>query len=215
MKLRSIFALTAVLALGLGLSPARAGITFTLGNNPQPGEENVLLIKGETGTTIFGNTNQSGTTVQFSSTQTLMAVANGQARIEAINGSGDQIPLTNVAITAPGGSYGDLIFNPTITGTVGAPGPATVTVVANDGTFAFDYPGTGLGNGNNFLTITTTGGERILSTSITSPGGFSTLEQVRISGITGVPEPSSVVLMGLGTMSLVGLAWWRRRRVEA
>jgi len=214
MKLRLIFALTAALALGLGLNPARAGITFTLGNNPQPGEENVLLIKGEMGMTIFGTTNKSATTVEFSSTQTLLSLANGQARIEAVNGSGDQIPLTNVAITAPGGSYRDLIFNPTITGTVGAPGPATVTVVANDGTFAFDYPGAGLGPGNNFLTITATGGEQILSTTITSPGGFSTLEEVRVSGIVGVPEPSSVVLMGLGVMSLVGLGWWRRRRVE-
>src|SRR3954452_20009303 len=104
MKLRLILAMAAVLTLGLGLSPARAGITFTLGNHPQPGEENVLLNKGDTGMTIFGTTNQSGIIVQFSSTQTLLATPAGQATIEAVNGSGDRIPLTNVAITAPGGS---------------------------------------------------------------------------------------------------------------
>src|SRR4051794_11292420 len=151
--------LTAVLGIGLLPGPSQANIIFTLGNNPQPGEENVLLNKGTTGNTVFGETNKSGTTVQFTSTQTLAEPANGQARIEATDGS-TQIGLTNVTISVPGGTYGDLIFNPSITGTVGtAGGTLTVSVTDNFGTVSpFTYT---LGNGNNFLTITTSGGESI------------------------------------------------------
>src|SRR5262249_25187034 len=143
-------------ALGMGLLPAssQAGIVFTLGNNPQPGEENVLLKKGTTGTTVFGETNTTHFPVQFTSTQTLTEPTHGQARIEATNGT-SKIGLTNVTISIPGGSYGDLIFNPSITGTIGTPG-GTLHVSVTDTLGAvspFDYT---LGNGNNFLTITTT-----------------------------------------------------------
>src|SRR3954447_2888830 len=123
------------LALGIGLAPTsrQADIIFTLGNNPQPGEENVLLNKGTSGNTVFGETNQSHTLVQFDSTQTLLEPANGQARIEATDGT-VQIGLTNVTITVPTGTYGDIIFNPTITGTVGVPGGTlSVDVTENNG----------------------------------------------------------------------------------
>src|SRR4051812_27947498 len=124
---------TALLCAALGLlpSPGRADIIFTLGNSPQqPGEENVLLNKGTTGTTVFGETNQSHIPVQFTSTQTLTEPANGQARVEATNGT-SQIGLTDVTISVPGGSYGDLIFNPDITGTIGTPG-GTLHVAVTD-----------------------------------------------------------------------------------
>src|SRR4051794_24298054 len=120
MRLRNILLCTA-LAVGLVPASSQAGIVFTLGNNPQPGEENVLLNKGTTGTTVFGETNQTHLLVQFTSTQTLTEPANGQARIEATDGT-SQIGLQNITITVPGGTYGDLIFNPDITGTIGTPG---------------------------------------------------------------------------------------------
>ena len=41
---------------------------FTLGNNPQPGEENILLNSGDVGSPIFGLTNQTNLPVSFSST---------------------------------------------------------------------------------------------------------------------------------------------------
>jgi hypothetical protein len=52
-------------------------------NRPQqPTEENVLLNKGTTWTTVFGETNQTHLQVAFSSTtDTLIEPSNGQARI--------------------------------------------------------------------------------------------------------------------------------------
>jgi len=192
-------------ALGMALLPAsgQAGVIFTLGNNPQPREENVLLNKGTTGTTVFGETNQTHLLVQFTSTQTLTEPSNGQARIEATDGT-SQIGLTDVTITVPGGSYGDLIFNPHIGGTIGvAGGTLTVDVTDNFGVVSpFTYT---LGNGENFLTITTTGGERIVSTSLSydNPGGFTDLRQVRISGAV-VPEPAGITMLatGLGMLAI-------------
>src|SRR4051812_38713169 len=139
MRLHTLFSVAA-LAFGLWPAASRADIIFTLGNDPQPGEENVLLKKGTSGNTVFGETNQSHTLVQFNSTQTLLEPANGQARIEATDGT-DQIGLTNVTITVPNGTYGDLIFNPSITGTVGVPG-GTLSVDVTDNlniVHPFDY----------------------------------------------------------------------------
>src|SRR4051812_38780287 len=194
MRLHTLFSVAA-LALGLWPAASRADIIFTLGNDPQPGEENVLLNKGTSGNTVFGETNQSHTLVQFESTQTLFEPANGQARIEATDGT-DQIGLTNITITVPTGTYTDLVFNPAIVGTVGVPGGTlNVDVTENNGdisSFAYE-----LGNGNNFLTIVASNGQLIASTSLSYslPEGFSDLRQVRISGVQQgqvVPEPSSL-----------------------
>src|SRR5262249_2352929 len=106
MRLHTVLFCT-TLAMGLLPASGQATILFTLGNNPQPGEENVLLNQGSTGTTVFGRTNQTNFFVQFTSTQTLTEPPNGQARIEATNGT-SQIGLTNVTISVPALSYGDL-----------------------------------------------------------------------------------------------------------
>jgi hypothetical protein len=212
MQLRTILFCT---ALGMGLLPARgqANIIFTLGNNPQPGEENVLLNNGSTGTTVFGQTNTTHLPVEFTSTQTLTEPSNGQARIEATNGT-SQIGLTNVAISVPGGSYGDIIFNPNISGTIGVPGGTLhVSVTDNLGNVSpFDYT---LSNGSNFLTITTTGGERIVSTSLSYSltDGFTDLRQIRISG-AAVPEPAAVTMLGTGLamIAVLGLRRSHRKR---
>jgi hypothetical protein len=210
--MRALFCVTA-LALSLWPASSQADIIFTLGNNPQPDEENVLLNQGTSGNTIFGVTNQSALIVQFDSTQTLVDPPQGQARIEAKDGT-DQIGLTNVTITVPDGTYGDIIFNPTITGTVGEAG-GTLTVNVTDN-FAvvhpFEYT---LGNGNNFLTIIAVNDQRIVSTTLSYDllEGFSDLRQIRISGgqLNAVPEPVTLVLVGVGLLGTLFAV--RRRRV--
>jgi hypothetical protein len=208
MRLRVVL-LWVSLAIGLLPTRASAGIIFTLGNNPQPGEENVLLNDGSTGTTVFGTTNQSLIPVEFDSTQLLTEPVAGQARIEATDGT-SQVGLTNVTISVPNGSYGDLIFNPDLFGTVGvAGGTLHVSVLDNLGNIAtFDYT---LGSGSNFLTITTVAGERIVSTGLSySLGdGFTDLRQIRISDAQAVPEPAAVTLLGTG-LGMIGFRRYRR-----
>jgi len=175
-------------------TPAKAdSVTFTIGNNPQPNEENVLLNNGTTGTTVFGITNQTQLQVRFSSTtDTLVEPSSGQARVEALDGL-----VNNITISLPNGTFQDVIANPFF-----GSGTANVTVfTANSQTFNFSYS---LSNGQNFLTIVAAPGTRIVSVTIDAPGGFTDLRQPRISGAeANVPEPASMLLFGAG---LVGVA---------
>src|SRR3712207_6485734 len=158
-------ALGAALALGLA-GAAQAAVIFTLGNTPQqPGHQNILFATPQSGTTtITGQTNQTNTPVQFTSTQTLQTGGLGQAFFEAQTGL-----LTNFTFTVPGQTFTSFIFNPQIGGQPqGGGGTANVTAVANDGTFNFSYA---LGSGQNFLTITTADGETLSSVSLAVTGG--------------------------------------------
>lgn len=84
-----------------------------------------------------------------------------------------------MTIAVPARTYGDLILNPL----VGVPGqqsvPATVSALANDGTFTFNY---NLTQGNNFLTILASSGETITSTTITSRAGLPTCGKFAFRG---------------------------------
>jgi hypothetical protein len=62
LKTRRAKRLTAIATLALGVAfgtKADATITFLPGNNPQPGEENILFGAKETGMIINGATNMS------------------------------------------------------------------------------------------------------------------------------------------------------------
>src|SRR5262249_49930355 len=173
-------------------SSAHAGITFTLGTNPQPGDENVQFNSNHSRSTIFGQTNQSGITVQFtSSTNTLVASSNGQASVAADSGL-----LTNITVSVPNGNFQDFIGNP-----FSGSGSATITVIANEpggGTQTNTFNMT-LSNGQNFFTVVATNGESIASVTIDASEGFSDLRQPRLSGVVA-PEPGALtIFLGLGT----------------
>ena len=197
--------------------PGNASIIFTPGNNPS-NDVNILLNSGATGTTLTGSPNMfPGVVVDFSSTQSLSEPASGQARVTA---NPEGTPLTNLTISLAGGlTYGDLIINPFIGGLCPncAGGASTITVqaVSSSGTHEAPAVFTGLtvDNGNNFLTIVATGGESILSTTISVAGGFNDLRQPRISGpfVAEVPESTTYSLIGVG-LGLLGVLGRRRFR---
>lgn len=192
MRLFWIYAFVFSLPLALN-----ASIIFTPGNNPS-GDVNILLNSGTTGTTVTGSPNGFPTLiVDFSSSQVLSEPSSGQARVAA---NPEGTPLTNLTISlANGMTYGDLIINPFIGGLCPTcrGGASTITVVARESNGTLEAPVTytalDVANGNNFLTITTSGGESIVSTTINIPGGFNDLRQPRISGpfVTSVAEPGS------------------------
>jgi len=176
-------------------------VTFTIGNNPQQDEENILLNSGAQGTTVFGLTNQTQLQVSFSSTtDILVEPSSGQARVEALDGL-----VNNITISVPGGTFHDIILNPFF-----GSGTANVSVLtANNETFNFSYT---LSNGQNFLTIVADPGTRNFSVTISATGGFTDLRQPRISGAApNIPEPTTMLLLGSGLIGTAA-AFRRKRR---
>lgn len=206
-----LFALAAVSALGWARA-ASADIIFTLGNHPTPTEENILFGTPESGSTITGFTASSNVQVNFTSLtgQTLYQSSQGQADIMSSSNQ-QQSALTSIDITAPGHGWGDFILNP-----LNGSGTATVTAIDNLNN-VFSYA---LGNGSNFLTITTANNEFITEIQIMMSGGdFKEFKQPRMSdpctlgpngtcGRVPAPEPTTLALLGGG---LLGLGVVRRR----
>ena len=208
---KAIFSLAAFLVIGLfSAAPTHADIIIAAGNNPQP-DENVLLNTGLTGNPIFGTTNQTGTSVRFSSNENLTAPANGQARIEGADGT-----LTQLTTDIPGFTFTSLILN------IDANTAGTVNFVVTEdngqqtaGSFALGA------SGQNFFTITAINGQRISSVLFTTDVNMaltqvSDVAQIRIGGFqpstAAVPEPTTMLLLGTG---LAGVAAKARKKRKA
>ena len=208
---RFLFTAAALAAITfLSAATARADIIIATGNNPQP-DENVLLNTGITGNPIFGTTNQTGFSVRFSSNENITAPANGQARIEAADGT-----LNTLTIDIPGATFTSLILN------IDAAAAGSVNFVVTEDNGQQTAGSFSLGaSGENFFTITAINGQRISSVSFTTNVAMvitnvDDVAQIRIGGAEQaqqpVPEPMTMLLFGTG---LAGVAAKVRRRRSA
>ncbi len=203
---------TAAAMLAAPLGAARADIVFFSGNIPQP-DENVLLNTGLTGNPIFGTTNQTGFQVRFSSIEDLVAPANGQARVEAADGT-----LTYLTIDLPGATFTSLILNVD----AALVGSVNFLVTEDNGQQALQTFALGA-SGENYFTITAINGQRMSSVNLTTTVNMAItniddVSQVRIGGAAGgggtgtvVPEPSTYALLGTGIAGLALIALRRRQ----
>lgn len=205
---------------GLGLiafsgTAAATTVHFTTGNHPQTSESNILFGSKETGSTITGFVKNSTDSpiVTFSTLtgQTLLQKAKGQADIYQDVGNVNNSELTSLEITVPQGyGFSDFIMNP-LNGT----GSLTVTVfLTTNQSFSYN-----LGNGSNYLTITSTGGlMNEIELSFAGAGYFQQFKQPRISGVEynnvpiPTPEPNGLAIFGGGLIGLGLLSRWARRR---
>jgi hypothetical protein len=90
-------------------------------------------------------------------------------------------------------------------------GVETVTATAQDGTAVTQSVD---GNGGaSYFGFYGTAGDQIVSITVSDPSNDFAIGQFGISGSV-IPEPSSVVLLGVGAVGLLGCAWRRRKRVS-
>lgn len=204
----------AALLLMTGVAAGQADIIFTLGNDPLDDSDNVLFTDdslSHSGSLIQGNFNGSGSgfIVDFTSISgngNLLAPSGGQARVEGATGN---TPLGNIIFGLEGGTFTGVILNP-----FSGSGFATLLVTEDNGdTSSFTWA---LGNGENFVTINAINGQLIDTVSLTAPGGFTDLRQVRMGGFAdttnSVPDGGTTVLLLGAALSGVGFL---RRRFEA
>lgn len=198
-----------ILPLGLAVScfmaaPASSQVVIYDEPGPVQPDENVLLPTEQLGTTVNGFTNNTNTSVTFESTngELLTTPANGQARIEAVDGSLDQLLFY---LTDPLLSFTEVEFNlfDAIQGT-------TSVLLTFSGGLSQSFS---LGNGQNFFGARADPGSYITSVAFdTNALGVSDVRQVRIGGIApigAVPEPATWGLMLLG---FAGIGFVLRRR---
>ena len=226
------FTLLAAAALAAMAVPASA--TITISDKQQVGQGQTIQFPVQpNGTTIIGLTNQTSTSVTFTSVftgttqggtpfagtgQTLTAPSAGQARIEAVGSNGSQTPLNSllIALTAPGTNFGYIEFN-----LFGGGQFTTATSVVITGLDQFGQAFTithAIGSGENFFSALATGGERITNISFNTPtGGVTDIRQIRINtdqNIIPLPEPGTWGMMILG-FGAAGIAIRRSRRRKA
>jgi hypothetical protein len=206
-------------------TPAAATVTF--GNQTQGQGEEVLLNNGTTGNSVLGSTNQTHTSVTFTSgststcsgctLQTLFEPSTGQARVEASSG-GSQVPLQDITITLTNGTstfgIGYIEFNLSMSAQVGNAISVVINALDQNGN-PFTTSGT-LGSGSTFFSALATGGEVITSISFdaNADAGITDIRQVRITpSVAGVPlpEPATWAMMLLG-FGAAGFAMRRSRR---
>jgi PEP-CTERM motif len=201
-----------VAALIILIEPVHAGVTLYLGNYGQPNEEHVIFLPFYPDHTVSGYTAETGSPLQFGSRTDLMyATSRSQCCIVAVDG------LINNMIVDAGDGHGGWFFSDLIFDVYG---PTTQSFVVT----VFLWSGTSVSfgvelrnAGDNFITIVddnSTGFNPMYNVQIDPvdpAGGFRNFQQVMVSDIHAVPEPTSMLLIGSG---VIGLAGMMRRKLS-
>ncbi|MCE5242060.1 MAG: PEP-CTERM sorting domain-containing protein [Syntrophobacteraceae bacterium] len=179
--------------------------TFPSGLNEQKvylDEDTAAVITGHVGS-------QNGTPlVKFSSTSDTLDAKNGFATIKAVDGY-----LNNITITVPGYYFEDLIFSVNLY--PNANKNLVVTAVSLRGTYT--NSSWFLGDGENDILVLSKLDNLMVSITVNSDYGLEAfgvdygidqLKQTQISGVSPVPEPCTMFLLGSG---LIGVAAFRKR----
>lgn len=199
--MKSTFLLFAAPLAFVGVTPASATVIFgdqTVNNGSVL--ENVLIGNNQSGTTVFGTTNQTGTTVAFSSsTDTLLTSASGQAVITALDNA-----LNSVTFALTGGkTFTNFEFD--LQQSLSS--PQSVTLTTNLGNHVYANMNS---NGANWAGAASSGEFFTAVTWTASALGYDDMKQLRIGGIAAaVPEASTWAMMLLG---LGGVGWALRRK---
>lgn len=204
--MRNLIKLTAAIAMVGASVPASAAVTICLGGGcaAQPGS-NVLVTEGVPGFNVTGTLNNAPGTVNFSSTEQLIGLANGQARVGAVDGVLNN-PLT---FSLTGGLITALEFN---------------IDALTSGNVIFSFSG---GDSNGLVTSAYAIGQNGSNFFNAFNGTFSSVTMTFADGATvsdvgqfrlnsaqavaAVPEPATWALMMLG-FGAIGFSVRRRKQ---
>lgn len=206
--LRAVSTLAAVLTLAAFGSGAQAQITFH-DNDPgaiQPNEN--VLMDSSSGFNVFGHTNQTNTPVTFTSDEDIFPPAQGQARVEAVDGGYKSLCFE----LGNGFGFKELEFDAHVAG-------------RQDGLISLEVFGVGTGvpitfnttldhNGSNWFSFEALGGTTMTKVCITTTVDLVDTRQWRVGGVGplgNVPEGSSMAMLGVGILPVLGLVIKRRR----